>query len=142
MDVAAPAGEVPPFAMPPASFILSSWPSYLQVPRLFCDPGGMLCPPPDGVTPRAYYRFMAGTSQAAAHVSGVAALVVSRYGRDSSSFLGQMRPARVREIVMATADPVACPSDDARCVADGNGNSFYGSGIVHALRAVSLGTGS
>jgi subtilisin family serine protease len=135
VDVAAPAGEVPPFAMPPASFILSAWPSFLQVPRLFCDPGGMVCPPPDATTPRSYYRFMAGTSQAAAHVSGVAALIVSRYGRDLWDGEAAMRPMRVRTILMKTADPQACP-DDPRCVTDQDVNGFYGRGIVNAFRAV------
>jgi subtilisin family serine protease len=134
VDVAAPAGEVPPFAMPPASFILSAWPSYLQVPRLLCDPGGMVCPPPDGTTQRSYYRFMAGTSQAAAHVSGVAALIVSRYGGERWGE-AEMRPKRVRSILMDTADPQACPAD-ARCQSDEDENGFFGHGIVNALRAV------
>jgi len=134
VDVAAPGGEVPPFALPPASFVLSAWPSYLQVPRLLCDAPAAVCPPPDGT--RSYYRFMAGTSQAAAHASGVAALVVSRFGKSRPAFIGQLRPARVAAILLATADAQPCPAGDARCRADGDVNGFYGHGIVNALSAV------
>lgn len=143
VDVAAPAGEVPPFAMPPASFVLSTSPAS---PAFFnantlCDPVSSPCPVPGTVPGVGYYRFMAGTSMAAAHVSGVAALVVSRYGLNRSAFVGQMRPARVRSIVLASADPRPCP-DDARCQSDGTINGFYGHGIVNALRAVTDDTGS
>jgi lantibiotic leader peptide-processing serine protease len=140
VDVAAPAGEVPPFAMPPASFILSSFPAVpaLFTPTTLCDPVSTPCPVPGTVPGVGYYRFMAGTSQAAAHVSGVAALIVSKYGRDRFAFVGQMRPPKVRKILMETADPQACPAD-ARCQSDGDLNGFYGRGIVNALRAVTLG---
>jgi subtilisin family serine protease len=137
VDVAAPAGEVPPFAMPPASFVLSSSPG---LPAFFtattlCDPVATPCPTPGTAPGTGYYRFMAGTSQAAAHVSGVAALIVSRYGSDRWSFTGQMRPKRVRTILMETADPQPCPAD-ARCRSDEGENGFYGHGIVNAFRAV------
>jgi subtilisin family serine protease len=137
VDVAAPAGEVPPFAMPPASFVLSSFPAVasLFTSTTLCDPVTTPCPVPGTVPGVGYYRFMAGTSQAAAHVTGVAALIVSRYGRDNWSFRGQMRPKKVRLILMETADPQACP-DDARCQTEGDVNGFYGRGIVNALRAV------
>jgi subtilisin family serine protease len=134
VDVVAPAGEASQQFPPPSGFILSAWPSYLQVPRLSCDPMANPCPPPDG-TPRSYYRFMAGTSQAAAHVSGVAALVVSRYGTSLTLPWGQMRPVRVKAILKATADPRPCPADP-RCVAAGEVNGFFGHGLVNALRAV------
>jgi hypothetical protein len=106
-----------------------------------CDPVSTPCPVPGTVPGVAYYRFMAGTSMAAAHASGVAALIVSRYGLDRSSFRGQMRPDRVSEILMATADPQPCPADP-RCQADGMVNGFYGHGIVNALRAVTADTNS
>jgi hypothetical protein len=78
---------------------------------------------------------------ATAHASGVAALIVSRYGLDRSSFRGQIRPVRVSEILTATADPQPCPADP-RCQADGTVNGFYGHGIVNALRAVTADTNS
>lgn len=136
VDVAAPAGEASAQFPPPSGFQLSSWPSYLQVPNLFCDPVATPCPPPDG-TPRSYYRFMAGTSQAAAHVSGVAALVVSRYGTRLELPWGKLHPALVELILEKTADPEPCPAD-VRCESRRGQNGFFGHGIVNALRAVTL----
>lgn len=137
VDVAAPAGEVPPAAMPPASFILSTFPAVpsLFTPTTLCDPVAAPCPVPGTAPGTGYYRFMAGTSMAAAHVSGVAALIVSKYGQDRFAFIGQMRPRKVRAILMETADAQPCPAD-GRCLADGDVNGFYGHGIVNALAAV------
>jgi subtilisin family serine protease len=138
IDVAAPAGEVPPFAPPPSGFVLSTWPAN---PLFFsattqCDPIQSPCPVPGTSPGTSYYRFMAGTSQAAAHVSGVAALVVSRYGK-RRHWEAEMQPRRVERIIEKTADPVACPADP-RCLAEDDANGFYGHGLVNALAAVSL----
>ncbi|MGH2451477.1 MAG: S8 family peptidase, partial [Candidatus Limnocylindria bacterium] len=133
VDVAAPAGEASAQFPPPSGFQLSSWPSYLQVPNLFCDPVATPCPPPDGT--RSYYRFMAGTSHAAAHVSGVAALVVSRYGTRLKLPWGKLHPALVQLILEKTADPQPCPAD-VRCESRRGENGFFGHGIVNALDAV------
>jgi subtilisin family serine protease len=101
----------------------------MQVPNLLCDP----CTGPDA----AFYRYFAGTSQAAAQVSGVAALVVSQFGRKSWwGGGGTMDPDRVSLILRQTADPLPCPPGDARCVTEGNKNGFFGNGVVNALRAV------
>jgi hypothetical protein len=61
---------------------------------------------------------MHGTSQAAAHVSGAAAMVVARY----RELLG--RPERVKEILCETATDL------------GRERSFQGSGLVDVLRAM------
>jgi subtilisin family serine protease len=66
----------------------------------------------------AYY-WSAGTSMAAPHVSGVAALVVGRNG-------GSMPPAQVEATLKQTADDLGKPGHDA----------FYGAGRVNARRAV------
>jgi subtilisin family serine protease len=114
---------------PPAGLVLGPWPAAFQVPRLLCDP----CEGPDA----SYYRYFAGTSQATAQVSGVAALVVSQFGKKSWwSGGGRMDPDRVSLILRQTADPLPCPVADARCVTEGNRNGFFGSGVVNALRAV------
>jgi subtilisin family serine protease len=113
---------------PPAGLVLGPWPAAFQVPRLLCDP----CEGPDA----SYYRYFAGTSQAAAQVSGVAALVVSQFGKKSWWSGGRMDPDRVSLILRQTADPLPCPDADARCVTEGNRNGFFGSGVVNALRAV------
>lgn len=124
INVAAPGGDTVP--APPAGFVLSTWPAYLQVPRLLNDP---TAPAP------AFYRYMAGSSMAAAHASGVAALIVSRYGelRRGDAW---MRPGRVAAHLQRTATDVACPPDPTACQGGLGYNGFYGHGIVDALAAV------
>jgi lantibiotic leader peptide-processing serine protease len=123
-DVAAPGGDAVP--APPAGFVLSTWPAAIQVPRLLQDTNA---PAP------AYYRFMAGSSMAAAHASGVAALIVSRYG-DLRSGDASMRPGRVQAYLQQTATEVACPPDPTACQGGEGYNGFYGHGIVDAFAAV------
>jgi lantibiotic leader peptide-processing serine protease len=123
-DVAAPGGDAVP--APPAGFVLSTWPAALQVPRLLQDPAA---------AGPAFYRFMAGTSMAAAHASGVAALIVSRYG-DLRSGDAAMRPGRVQAYLQQTATEVACPPDPTACQGGEGYNGFYGHGIVDAFAAV------
>ncbi len=114
---------------PPSGLVLGPWPKSMQVPNLLCDP----CTGPDA----AFYRYFAGTSQAAAQVSGTAALVVSQFGKKSWWGGGaKMDPDRVSLLLRQTADPLACPAGDVRCVTKGNQNGFFGSGVVNALRAV------
>ena len=127
ITVAAPGGDFMQ-GVPPAGLILSAWPAAMQVPRLMCDP----CTGPDA----AFYRFFAGTSQATAQVSGVAALVVSRFGKERGWKQGHMEPRRVRVILERTADPLPCPTGDARCVTQKDETNFFGHGVVNALRAV------
>jgi lantibiotic leader peptide-processing serine protease len=124
-DVAAPGGDAVP--APPAGFVLSTWPAAIQVPRLLQDPAA---PAP------AFYRFMAGTSMAAAHASGVAALIVSRHGDLRTPTDATMRPGRVRVFLEQSATPVACPPDPTACQGETDYNGFYGHGIVDALAAL------
>lgn len=65
------------------------------------------------------YYWTAGTSMAAPHVSGVAALVIGKHG-------GEMAPADVERILRASADDVGKSGHDAQ----------YGAGRVNAARAV------
>jgi subtilisin family serine protease len=134
IDLTAPGGDFMQ-GVPPAGLILGPWPASMQVPRLLCDP----CEGPDA----AFYRYFAGTSQAAAQVSGVAALIVSEFGKKSKGWWGlgwgkgaRLDPERVSLMLRQTADPLPCPAGDARCVTKGNQTSFYGKGVVNALRAV------
>lgn len=65
------------------------------------------------------FYLSAGTSFAAPHVSGVAALVISKYD-------GKMKPQAVVKKLLKTADKI-----------DGNGkSSYFGQGRVNAYRAV------
>jgi lantibiotic leader peptide-processing serine protease len=97
-----------------------------------------------------YYQYLQGTSMAAPHATGVAALAVSAHGtRDGKRGL-TMAPDAVRNLMMATATDHACPPggvldyiDEGRspeftatCVGNEDMNGFYGAGIVNALGVV------
>ena len=92
----------------------------------------------DPTNPGAVYAYLQGTSMAAPHVTGTAALVVSRYGH--------MAPGAVEAILNSTADPLACPPNPfnpgppfnflAICEGGPAYNGFYGHGEVNALSAI------
>jgi subtilisin family serine protease len=65
------------------------------------------------------YFFAEGTSMAAPHVAGVAALIIEKNG-------GSLPPAQVEAALRASADDLGKPGNDP----------FYGGGRVNALRAV------
>jgi lantibiotic leader peptide-processing serine protease len=146
IDVAAPGGDLAQ-GPPPTGLILSTWPSKFQVPRLLCDPSpappippfppAAPCPAPSSAPPgTSYYRYMFGSSMAAAHVTGVAALVISRFGDTGSPQNGKMRPGRVAAIIEQTADPIACPPEPTTCQGGEGFNGWYGHGRVNAFRAI------
>ncbi|MFI6643498.1 S8 family peptidase [Streptomyces sp. NPDC050504] len=116
VDVAAPGGDRTQFQAPDAPAVN----------------GLILSTLPDGK-----YGYKGGTSMASPHVSGVAALIKSRYPHAS--------PSTVKALLTAQADKHACtnPYDidgdgkiDAVCEGGKNKNGFYGVGIVDALDAV------
>jgi subtilisin family serine protease len=83
------------------------------------------------------YAYLQGTSQAAPHVTGVAALAISRYGR--------MPPEALLALLSLTAEPLACPVGPydpgmtgmpATCTGPKLYNNFYGAGEVDALAIV------
>jgi subtilisin family serine protease len=83
------------------------------------------------------YAYLQGTSQAAPHVTGVAALAISRYGR--------MPPELLLALLSLTANPLACPPSPydpgmtgmpATCTGTKFYNNFYGAGEVDALNVV------
>ncbi|WP_158840862.1 S8 family peptidase [Saccharothrix deserti] len=87
--------------------------------------------------PAAGYDYSCGTSMAAPHVSGVAALLASTHPEASAGELSRMLNAR--------AETLPCPADydlngtgvqDAYCTGYSEYNGFYGHGMVDALAAV------
>ncbi|OLR90320.1 S8 family serine peptidase [Actinokineospora bangkokensis] len=99
-----------------------------------------------------YYQYLQGTSMAAPHASGVAALIVSQYGSYSAKSV-TLNPDKVRKVLEGTAAPIACPTPrtvdytavgrpaefTATCTGDLDFNSFYGNGSVDAWAAVTQG---
>jgi subtilisin family serine protease len=84
------------------------------------------------------YAYAQGTSMASPHAAGVAALILSQYGK--------MPPGAVAAKLANTADPVACPPNPfnpgppfnylATCEGGMGYNGFYGHGQVNAFAAV------
>ncbi len=73
------------------------------------------------------YGTKCGTSMAAPHAAGVAALIASRYP--------DIPPQAVSTLLRAKADRVPCGDAD-ECTGPASYNSFYGHGLVDALAAV------
>jgi len=83
------------------------------------------------------YAYLQGTSMAAPHVTGVAALAISRYGK--------LTPTELLVRLSLTANPIACPvgpydpgdtGQPATCTGPAFYNNFYGAGEVDALAIV------
>lgn len=99
----------------------------------------------------AYYTYFQGTSMASPHAVGVAALIVSEWGKRDRRHGGlTLDPDKTERILKSTATDHACPeprlfsySDvgrpatyDAFCAGSADFNGFYGHGIVNAFEAV------
>jgi subtilisin family serine protease len=86
----------------------------------------------------ATYAYLNGTSMAAPHATGVAALIIQQHPNWS--------PGAVRAALQRTAQHLSCPPDwqplgpddqRARCYGGGGRTSFFGFGLVDALAAAS-----
>jgi subtilisin family serine protease len=104
----------------------------------------------------AYYQYLAGTSMAAPHATGVAAILVGRFGEPGRFREGAgrdeltMPPADVERLLYASAVKKACPSprryvyryEQAKerhtCEGGKARNGFYGRGVVNAARAAAV----
>lgn len=142
-----------------ANEVLSSYPRNVVLANGWIDAAGNITPA--GVAAGVvrycsggscgYYRYLQGTSMASPHAVGVAALIVSEWGKKDKAHGGlTLKPDKVNRILTRTAAEHACPSPplfsyvdvgrpaefDALCEGTTAFNGFYGNGIVDALAAV------
>lgn len=110
------------------------------------------CTGPGGTPPCYLYGYVQGTSMATPNAAGVAALIISQYGDFTSNNQNKphMSPTRVEQILQISANNQPCPTPStvvqgpgfvfptATCQGNVGYNSFFGKGIVDAVKAVTL----
>ena len=173
-DVSAPGGDAfdtPDFKVDPKAQVLSAYPAALAKLNGDIDAKGEPTSPfivkdclataanPD-LPPEAalgavcgYYQYLQGTSMAAPHAAGVAALVVSKLGYPQGTGFG-LDPAITEAMLFSSATSHACPTPPQyaykvngasgsrefthTCETGSNTNGFYGHGVVNAAAVAAL----
>ncbi|WP_432509794.1 S8 family serine peptidase [Kineococcus sp. SYSU DK001] len=162
-DVSAPGGDAydtPNQRVSPEGMILAAYPESVgRAAGTIDEDGEPTTATVLKVTTRdgqdAYYQYLQGTSMAAPHAAGVAALVVSEYGERDPAHPGTLTldPDVTESILLGSATDTPCPVpaeftyrrvsatageliSTATCAGSGDDNGFYGEGVVNALTAV------
>jgi subtilisin family serine protease len=157
-DVAAPGSDYwnsPDNSSNPTNLVLAAYPQALaeangdlkpdgtpNTPFVVRDCLGSIC---------GYYQYLQGTSMAAPHAVGVAALIVAQHGnRDRARGGLTLSPDRTESLLYQTASKQGCPQPRslaynrvdgselrpaAYCSGPASDNGFYGHGIVNAYAA-------
>jgi subtilisin family serine protease len=143
-----PGGEVPP-GYGGAGRLIGAWSS--TATEAPAEPREE-CTGPGGTPPCGLYGYVQGTSMATPNAAGVAALIVSQYGDFSANNKNKphMSPTSVEQYLQQSANNQPCPEPrtvvqgadfevpTATCQGNTGYNSFFGKGIVDALKAVTL----
>jgi len=139
VDVTAPGGDYFSATDTVQDAVLGALPNTPSVLWDAFDPLEPVLPGLTVVDQGARYGFLNGTSMAAPHASGVAALIREVHPNWS--------PGAVAAALERSATALACPTDwqpidgnddRQRCYGSANHNSFFGAGIVNAARAAAL----
>jgi subtilisin family serine protease len=159
VDVSAPGGSTRDYSGVPGSEVPPGYDGEGRLIGAWSSTGSEepsdpfeVCTDPGGTPPCAEYGYVQGTSMATPNAAGVAALIISQYGDFSSGNPNKphMSPTTVEQYLQQSANNQPCPSPKtvtqgpgldfttATCQGGTGFNSFFGKGIVDALKAVTL----